>query len=209
VTSASVCCGAHAGTPEAILATLEEAARLGVAVGAHPGFADREGFGRRERVVSAVEVECLILEQVEGLAVLAGKVGVPLRFLKPHGALYNQAQRDLDVAEGVVAAASRLRSPVLGQPGSVLERKAREAGVRFVSEGFPDRRYRDDGRLVARGAPDALLVEPDEIAAQVARLVQEGLETLCIHGDDPRAVRNAEVLAGILQRDGCAARFWG
>ena len=128
--------------------------RRGVVVGAHPGYADRDGFGRRELGVSAREVESLILDQFQDLQMLASEAGSPLRFVKPHGALYNQAQRQEEVAAGVTAALARLNLPLLGQPGSVLESNARRAGVRYVAEGFPDRRYLPDGRLVPRNAAE-------------------------------------------------------
>lgn len=202
VSSASICCGAHAGNRETILRTLRAAKTRGVIVGAHPGFPDREGFGRRERTVSNAEVEELIIEQFEHLRRLASEVGLALHFVKPHGALYNQAQRQAEVADGVIAAVTRLGLPVLGQPGSLLEVKARERGVRYIAEGFPDRRYRPDGRLVSRSEPDAVLMDPAEVEAQVVRLVEQGLATLCIHGDDPRAVDNADRVRSILMSHG-------
>ena len=207
VTSASVSCGAHAGDPGTILATLNEAKARGVAVGAHPGFADRAGFGRVERSATADEVERLIVSQCESLADLASRVGLTLRFVKPHGALYNQAQKDPEIAAGVVAAARRLGLPVLGQPGSVLASRLVEDGVGFVAEGFPDRRYEPDGRLTPRDRPGALL-RPDEVEAQVVGLVTQGLDTLCIHGDHPDAVQNAEAVRAVLLRHGLAAKFW-
>jgi UPF0271 protein len=209
VTSASVSCGAHAGDRETILNTLRIAREREVAVGAHPGYADRDGFGRRELDVSTDQVKRLIGDQFEALAKLAEGEGLTLRFVKPHGALYNQAQRDPAIARGVVEAVRGLGLPVLGQPSSVLARVAGEAGVRFVTEGFPDRRYEPDGRLVPRSRPDAVLDDPAEVDAQIVRLVAEGLETLCVHGDDPRAVRNAESVRDALQRHGLARRFWG
>lgn len=209
VTSASVSCGAHAGDRRTILDTLTAAKRQGVAVGAHPGYPDRAGFGRSERAAEADEVGRLIVEQVETLRGLAGEAGVTLRFVKPHGALYNQAQREPGHAEGVVAAAARLALPVLGQPGTRLARLAAAGNVRFVAEGFPDRRYGADGRLVARARPDALLHDPAEVEAQVVRLVNAGLDTLCIHGDDPHAVANAETVRAVLARHGFVPRFWG
>lgn len=201
VTSASVCCGAHAGDRAIILATLHEVARHDVILGAHPGFADREHFGRHEQTTSAQAVEHLILSQVDYLAALAAEAGLVIRYLKPHGALYNQAQRQAEVAEGVLAAMQHLRLPVLGQPGSVLEARAQDLGVRFVTEGFPDRRYRADGRLVPRSEPDATLHESGEIESQVLRLVDLGVDSLCIHGDDPRAVENARWVRALLERN--------
>jgi UPF0271 protein len=200
VTSASIACGAHAGDRETILGTLRAAKRRGVTVGAHPGYADRAGFGRREQSLAAAEVERLIVEQVMHLDNLATEVGLPIRFVKPHGALYNQAQRQDEVAAGVVSAQSRLRLPLVGQPATVLQARARDQGVRYLTEGFPDRRYRTDGRLVPRSDPDAILHDPAEIEAQVVRLVDQDVMTLCIHGDDPRAVANADLVRKVLER---------
>jgi UPF0271 protein len=156
-------------------------------------------------------VALLVLSQVDVLRKVAAAPPhhVRLRFVKPHGALYNQAQRQPEVALGIIMAVKQLGLPVLGQPGSVLERLAAEGGVHFVAEGFPDRRYEPDGRLVPRTRPDAILHDPAEIEAQVARFVDEGTETVCIHGDDPRAVANAEQVRGALERRGVVPRFWG
>lgn len=207
VTSASLCCGAHAGDPESIRATLREARQLGVVAGAHPGYPDREGFGRRERSVTSSEVERLILDQLDTFRGLAGEMDVPIRFVKPHGALYNQAQRQEEVARGVIEALARLGLPLLGQPGTRLEALARERGIDFIPEGFPDRRYRDDGSLVPRNEPGAVLRDLGEIEEQVVRLVGEGhVATLCIHGDEPEAVANADRVRLILARHRIEAR---
>lgn len=206
VTSASVCCGAHAGDPIGIVATLRMAGARGVVVGAHPGYPDREGFGRRERAIGRIEAESLVLEQVAALGSLAVEAGVGVRFLKPHGAFYNQAQREPEIAEGVAAAAKALGLPLLGQPGSAVEAAARASGVRFVAEGFADRRYRPDGRLVPREEPGAVLSDPTEIADQVLRLVAEGFETICLHGDNPDAVALADRVRGVLDQAGIMAK---
>jgi UPF0271 protein len=206
VSSASVACGAHAGEPHAIAQTLSEALGRGVAIGAHPGYQDRAGFGRREQHLPPGAVTALVIEQVEHLRTLASALNVPVRFVKPHGALYNQAQREDAVAAEVVAALRQLGLPLLGQPGSLLEARAREAGIRYITEGFPDRRYSADGRLVPRSQAGAVLDDPAEIEAQVVRLVGDGVTTLCIHGDDPRAVANADTVRGILERQGIIVR---
>ncbi|AGA26882.1 5-oxoprolinase subunit PxpA [Singulisphaera acidiphila] len=200
VTSASVCCGAHAADRAVILETLREVAQHHVILGAHPGFADRDHFGRREQVTSARAVEQLVLGQVDALALLAAEVGLVIQYVKPHGALYNQAQRQAEVAEGVLSAMVRLQLPVLGQPGSLLEASAKVRGVPFVIEGFPDRRYRDDGRLVPRSEPNAILNDSREIESQVLRLVDDGVASFCIHGDDPRAVENARTIRTLLEQ---------
>jgi UPF0271 protein len=207
VTSASICCGVHAGSDQVIRQTLREASARGVVVGAHPGYPDREGFGRREQKLPREQVQHLICLQLAALANLAKEFDVEISYLKPHGALYNQAQRDMDIANPVVTAALIFGLPLLGQPGSVVEGEARNNQVPYFAEGFPDRRYRPDGSLVPRSEPDAVLSDPVEIDAQVLRLVNEGrVATLCIHGDDPRAVANAELVREVLTRHGISLR---
>jgi 5-oxoprolinase (ATP-hydrolysing) subunit A len=207
VSSASICCGAHAGGPDVIRQTLLDARDRGVVVGAHPGYDDREGFGRRERNLSTKQVTDLVNDQVAGLISIAEELGMRVDYVKPHGALYNQAQAQPEIAEGVVAALCGFSIPLLGQPGTLLELKARECGLRYIAEGFPDRRYRDDGSLMPRSTPNAVLHDPAEMEAQVVRLVREGrVATLCIHGDDPRAVANARFVRLVLERQGIAVR---
>jgi UPF0271 protein len=202
VTSASICCGAHAGDPASIRETLEIAQERGVVVGAHPGYPDRPGFGRRERSVTVREVERLVLDQLTMLQELAASVPLEIQFVKPHGALYNQAQRQEEIAQGIVSAVVRQKLPLLGQPGTVLERLANEHGARYIAEGFPDRGYRDDGTLIPRGQSGAMLANLDEIEAQVMRLVATGrFATLCIHGDEPEAVANADRVRHFLIRN--------
>ena len=207
VTSASICCGAHAGSAAVIRRTLVDARDHGVIVGAHPGFDDRDGFGRRERQVSTTQVIDLLNDQVGRLTAIAQELGVQVEYVKPHGALYNQAQRQPEIAAGVVLALCGFRLPLLGLPGTLLELKAREHGLRYIAEGFPDRRYHVDGSLVPRSEPNAVLQDPGEMEAQVVRLVREGrVATLCIHGDDPRAVANAEFVRLVLDRQGISVR---
>ena len=207
VTSASIACGAHAGSSQAIRQTLRDAQHCGVVVGAHPGYPDREHFGRREWNLSSETVQNLIREQFSTLSELASEAGVPVRFLKPHGALYNQAQRQSEIARGVLTSAVELGVPLLGQPDTLLARLASAEGVRYIAEGFPDRRYRDDGSLLPRSEPRAILIDPVEIEAQVVRLVAAGrIATLCIHGDDPRAIANAKRVRQILEQHEIAIR---
>lgn len=195
ITSANVSCGAHAGDAESIRRALELARRHGVQVGAHPGYADREGMGRREMAMTEDEVWRLCSGQLEA---------VPgARYVKPHGALYNQACRDAAYARGVV----RLGLPVLGLPGSALEDECRRAGVRFVAEGFADRRYRDDGSLVPRGQPGAFVESPEEAVPHAQRLIaSRRVETLCVHGDNPEAVAFVLALRHALERAGFTIR---
>lgn len=206
VTSASLACGGHAGDRESILRSLYAARTRGVSVGAHPGYADRASFGRAERSLSASEVEQLIVAQFHFLESLAAEAGLVLKYIKPHGALYNQAQHAAEIARGVVASVERLGVPLLGQPGTLLERLAAECRIRYLAEGFPDRRYLPDGRLVPRSDPNAILREPGEVEAQAVRLAENGVATLCIHGDDPRAVENADRVRAALLGNGFVLR---
>jgi UPF0271 protein len=199
VTSASVCCGAHASDPETIFQALRW-------VGAHPGYADREHFGRRELNIPGKDIAILVEAQIVTLEKLAARAGVPLRFLKPHGALYNQAQREFDVATFLLYPAFNRVWPVLGLPGSLVERMSGELNLPFIAEGFADRRYQADGSLVPRSEPNALLEDPGEIREQVLWLVDRGLGTICIHGDDPRAVDLADLVLDTLKSAGITPR---
>ncbi len=202
VTSASVSCGVHAGDPSSIARTLRWAKLRRVVVGAHPGFDDREGFGRREQALDRGQAERLILDQVAALRRMADPEGVAIRFVKPHGALYNQARHDPELALGIVSAMATLGLPVLGQPGGELERLARIHAIPFVGEGFADRAYDALGGLVPRGQPGAILHDPAAIADQVVSLARRGLATLCLHGDDPRCVELADLARSALERHG-------
>ena len=202
ITSANVACGFHAGDPATASATLALAARHGVQAGAHPSFNDRESFGRRElsRTEEQVFEECVY--QVGALAGLVRAVGRPLTHFKPHGALYNMACRDDAYARPVVAAAALFELPLLGLPGSRLE--ALSAGrCRFVAEGFADRRYLPDGSLVPRSHPDAFIDDPEEAVKQVDWLVrQRGVQTICVHGDNPKALAFLRALRESLTQQG-------
>ena len=208
VSSTSLCCGVHAASPAIIINTLTEAVRLGRLIGAHPGYDDREGFGQRDQHLTSMEVERLVCDQVALLGSLGSSTGKRVHFVKPHGALYNQAQVEPTIARGVISGVKSLGLPLLGLPNSLLERLATEAGVRYIAEGFPERRYGPDGRLVPRSEPNAVLHDQAEVADQVMRLVDQGVITLCIHGDDPDAVRKAETVRGVLERHGVRVAHW-
>jgi 5-oxoprolinase (ATP-hydrolysing) subunit A len=202
VTSANIACGLHAGDPHTMRKTVALAVRHGVAVGAHPGFDDREGFGRRPVQLGAIEIADLILYQLGALEAVARAEGAALHHVKPHGALYNQAERDETLAVELITAVRKFDPHLrfVGRAGSAMARAAGALGHPFTAEAFADRRYRAEGSLVARSEPRAVLTQPDDVAAQVRRLVTQGevladdgtrvpvaFETLCLHGDTPGA----------------------
>lgn len=211
ITSANIACGAHAGDETTMRATVRLARRHGVAIGAHPGFADREHFGRREQVLAPREIVALVRGQVEALRRIAGEEGAAVTHVKPHGALYNLAARDAVVAKAVAEAVATLDMSLrlYGPAGSELLKAGREAGLRVVAEVFADRTYQADGSLTPRGRPDAMHAGEAAAVGQVLRMLREGCvratdgtdviiaaETVCLHGDGPAAV---EFAAGVRQ----------
>lgn len=203
ISSASVACGFHAGDPGRMRDSAALAARHSVVVGAHPGYPDLLGFGRRDLSATAREVADYVAYQTGAMMACAGAAGARVRYVKPHGALYNRAVRDPEIAraiaEGIRAADPGLA--LLGLAGSPLMAAARDTGLRGVPEAFLDRGYQRDGSLVPRGAPGALLDDPEAAAARAVRIVREGAvdaadgtvlrvqaESLCVHGDGARAV---------------------
>lgn len=210
VTSANVGCGFHAGDPVTMRQTLVAAAQAGVAIGAHPGYADRAGFGREARQLPAPQVFAEVLYQVGALQALCRAEGVRLAHVKPHGALYNQAAQDdalaLAIARAVAAASGDL--VLVGLAGSAAMRRAADAaGLRFAAEAFADRRYAPDGTLVSRSLPGAVLADPDAVAAQAVALARAGTaDTLCLHGDTPGALANARAVRAALARAGIDVR---
>ncbi|WP_431245495.1 LamB/YcsF family protein [Leifsonia xyli] len=218
LSSANVACGFHAGDASTMLATCREAAANGVTVGAHVSYRDLAGFGRRAMEVPAGELRDELLYQLAALAGLARVAGTAVRYVKPHGALYNRIVADEAQARAVVDAVLAFDPSLalMGLAGSAIERAADEAGVRFVREAFVDRGYRADGTLVPRAEAGALLSDEAEIAARAVRMVTDGtvtaadgsevsvgVDSLCVHGDTPGAVamalavRDALATAGI------------
>jgi UPF0271 protein len=200
VSSANVSCGVHAGSPADIRSALETAKANSVVVGAHPGYAG--DFGRTELDLDENAVKALVIDQVSALRSIAAEVGVPVRYLKPHGALYNQACRDDRYARPVLAAAAEFGLPLLALPDSKLD-----TGVAFFREGFADRRYLPDGRLVPRSRPDAFVTDPDQAVEQALALVHgQYVRSLCVHGDNPEAVTFVRRLRDALTRRGISIR---
>jgi 5-oxoprolinase (ATP-hydrolysing) subunit A len=206
VTSANICCGFHAGDPRTARIALDLAAQHDVQVGAHPGYPDREHFGRRDMEMAEDEIYDLCLYQVGALEGLTRITGQPLRYLKPHGALYNQACRDDAYARPVIAAAEALGLALMGLPGSRLEALS-GGSCTFFSEGFADRRYQADGTLVPRSRPDAFIEDPQAAVRQAQWLIEErGVKTLCVHGDNPHAVAFVQTLRAALIAAGVTIR---
>lgn len=186
VTSANVACGYHAGDVATMRAVCDEAVRLGVAVGAQVSYDDRDNFGRRALDVPYDVLRDQVTDQVTVLASIAAGAGTRLGYVKPHGALYHRVVYDEEQARAVLDGSGDL--PVLGLPGAVILDLADDRAT--FREGFPDRRYTDDGRLVPRGESGALVEDVIEIAAN-AVLLAEQVDSVCVHGDSPHAVAAA------------------
>jgi UPF0271 protein len=201
VTSANVACGFHAGDASTMRALCAEAVERGVAVGAHVGYRDREGFGRRALDVPAATVEAETDEQIRALQEAGGRVV----YVKPHGALYHRASVDEECAAAIVSAVDGL--PVLAAPGSALFAQARAAGVEAVPEGFVDRAYAPDGSLVPRGSPGAVLGVEDAVRqALVIASTHLDVRSLCLHGDTPGALELARRVVAELESAGVELR---
>ena len=218
VTSVNIACGAHAGDAESMRLVVAEAATLGVQIGAHPSFPDRDGYGRRILPMTIAGITDTVAGQVSELRAIATRQGAIMRHVKPHGALYNLAARDRAVADAVVAGIVGT-DPTLAlyaPPGSALAAAGDGGRLRVVFEGFLDRAYEDDGTLTPRGEPGAVLHDPEVACARATTWAESGvvrtrtgnllalpLETLCVHGDTPEAlaiarrVREALTAAGV------------
>jgi UPF0271 protein len=212
ITSANIACGGHTGDERTMRTAVTLAQKHGVAIGAHPGFSDRENFGRRELALSAEEVWAMVMIQIMALRAIA-----PLRHVKPHGALYNLAARDATVA-GVVADAVLAVDKDLvlfALAGSELVKAGRARGLRVAEEVFADRTYQADGSLTPRARTDALIQDEDAVVVQALRMIREGkvcatdgldvpvkADTICLHGDGQNAVAFAQRLNGELRKAG-------
>jgi UPF0271 protein len=219
LTSANVACGLHAGDPSVMDATVEQALARGVRVGAHPGYPDRENFGRIRMDMPPTAIEKLVLYQIAALEGFVRSRGGRLAHVKPHGALYHAAAQSRDVARAIAAGVLRAGADlvVVAQPGTLLLEEARGAGLPVAAEAFADRRYRPDGTLVSRTQAGALLTDPEEAAEQALSLVRDhfviaedgsriGVEadTICVHGDTPGAPEIARRIRERLAREGIA-----
>lgn len=205
ISSANVACGAHAGDAATMAAACALAVRHGVALGAHPGYADRENFGRRETALSLAGLGILLADQVCLLRRQADEAGVAIRHVKPHGALYHFLNREPEHALLFVGSLRALApgSVLYGPPEGALREAAEACAVGFVAEGFIDRAYRRDGTLVPRGEPGAVLHDEAAAVAQALALARTGrFGTLCVHGDGPGALRLLRAARAALLAEG-------
>ncbi|WP_333714882.1 LamB/YcsF family protein [Yoonia sp.] len=217
VTSANIACGGHAGDPATMAATLQMAKESGVSVGAHPGYADRLGFGRRVIPMTPDEIGLLCAAQIGALMGVAAQVGVTVAYVKPHGALANLAARDRSVADAIVQVVKRIDPAMayLAISGTESEAAARDAGLRVFSEIFADRGYLASGQLVPRGQEGAMIHDPEEAAARLLQVLRTGLmpvidgdpiplaaHSICVHGDSAGAVTMARHIRARLAAEG-------
>jgi 5-oxoprolinase (ATP-hydrolysing) subunit A len=202
ITSANVACGLHAGNRDVMRDTVLLARDFGVAVGAHPGFDDRDHFGRRNLQLPPQQITDLVMQQIEALAEIAVISGIRLQHVKPHGALYNIAVRDREVADAIARAIASVDKSfiVMGLPGSELVVAGEAAGLRAAREAFADRAYRADGTLVPRTEPGAVIHDPAEVLARVVPLARRAdVDTICLHGDTPGAAELASRIRAALE----------
>jgi UPF0271 protein len=217
ISSANIACGFHAGDPSVIRWTLRLARHHGVAVGAHPGFPDLAGFGRRDMHIAPSEVEDLVLYQVCALAGMAAAEGLTLSHVKPHGALYTMAARDESLADAVArgVAVADPRLVLFGLPGSKLLDAGNAHGLRVAAEGFADRAYERDGSLRSRRLPGAVITDRDTVVARALQMVAHRtvstvdgetlplvVDTICVHGDTPGAADLAHAMRAALTAQG-------
>jgi UPF0271 protein len=220
ITSANIACGWHAGDPLVMDATVKMAVEHGVGVGAHPGYPDLLGFGRRNMDCTPDEIRKYLVYQVGALKAVCQANGTRLRHVKPHGALYLTAVENEDVAraiaEAIVSVDSELMYVALaGAKGQLMTRIGEKVGLKVVYEAFPDRAYTPQGTLVSRRLPEAVIKEPQEVSARALKMARDGevvavdgttialdVQTLCVHGDTPTAVDLVKRIRGTLEAEG-------
>jgi UPF0271 protein len=217
LTSVNVACGGHAGNSEMMKATIEQALRWKLELGAHPGYRDRANFGRQELRLSPQEIADSVFKQVRALAGIAAEYGARVTHVKPHGALYNQAAANRAIAQAIAEGVARWNRNIIlvGLAGSLMLDVFREAGFRLAAEAFADRRYEADGTLRSRKFENALIIDPEEAGHQAVRIAERGTvvacdgtevitdaQTICIHGDTPDAPLVAASVARALRHAG-------
>ena len=205
ISSANIACGWHAGDPLVMKQTINLAVSAGVGCGAHPGYPDRMGFGRRAMAVSAEELYCYLVYQIGAISAFCNAAGVPLRHVKPHGSLYLTAVEDEKTADAVARAIVDVNPALIyvalaGRKGGMMARIGRGHGLKLAYEGFPDRAYTPEGTLVPRSQPGAVIHDPQEVMRRAVCMATQGciqavngdmielqVDTLCVHGDNPKA----------------------
>jgi 5-oxoprolinase (ATP-hydrolysing) subunit A len=217
ITSANIACGYHAGDHNVMVETVKMAKAYGVKIGAHPGFPDLHGFGRREMKLSAEEIYNLTIYQIGALAAIAKTCGTEIVHVKPHGALYNMAAKDKAIADAIAGAVAAVDSALIlvGLAGSCLVKAGEEKGLQVQNEVFADRTYQPDGSLTPRSHTNAIIHDPEIAISRVIRMVREGkveavdgtaleikADTICIHGDEPQALDFAVRLNKALKAEG-------
>ena len=220
ITSVNIACGGHAGTPDLMRRTARLAVQHGVSIGAHPGLRDPEHFGRTEWTLSPKAVETLVIQQVQRLSDVLSQDRLKLTHVKPHGALYNMAARDLSIAQAIAMAVQHVDRALFlyALAGSVLFRAAQAAGLPVVQEAFADRAYHADGTLVPRSEPGALLTSEETVRKQLQELIKGSVtsqnghsvpiraDSICLHSDTPHAVSFARMIRHALQSAGIQVR---
>jgi len=221
ISSANVACGFHAADPVVMENTVRLAKEAGVSVGAHPGYPDLMGFGRRNMALSPQEARAYILYQLGALSAFLRPLGMEMQHVKPHGAFYNTAAKDYTLARAICQAVRDFDPQLilLGLSGSELIRAAEDTGLRAVSEVFADRAYEEDGALVNRKKPGAMITDEEEALRRVIRMVKEGkvtaitgrdipirAESICVHGDGEKAVLFAKKIRAAMEKEGVQVR---
>ncbi|MBE5784770.1 MAG: LamB/YcsF family protein [Clostridiales bacterium] len=219
ITSANVACGFHAGDAVVMRKTVRAAKEYAVAVGAHPGFPDLAGFGRRNMAVTPLEAKAYVQYQIGALMAFMKAEGLSLQHVKPHGALYNMSAVNMDLAVAICEGIREVDDELIlmGLSGSCHIEAARKAGIRAAGEVFADRGYQADGTLIPRSKPGAMITDENDAVARVIRMVKEGVvvaadgtvvpvqaDSVCLHGDNPHAVAFAEKLRHALAQEGVA-----
>lgn len=218
ITSCNVACGFHGGDPLQIEKTIKHALKYGLQIGAHPGFPDLQGFGRRRMQVPADELRAIIKYQIAAIKGITESLGGQLTYVKPHGALYNMAADDAKIAESILQAIQEIGEDIafMGLAGSQsMEQTTKKAGIRFIAEAFADRRYTPNGRLQSRSIEGAVIHDPQQAAAQVLTIAKDKqvtssentiihleAQSICIHGDNPKVGEILQAIGVLFRMNG-------
>lgn len=204
ITSANIACGFHAGDKHTMRETIRLAKKFNVNIGAHPSWEDKENFGRKEMNLSPNEAKKIVRYQIELFAKICKEENVKLSHVKPHGALYNQSAKNVELALAIAQAIKNVSQDLIlvGLAGSRSIEAGIKMGLKVAREGFPDRRYNPDGSLMSRNISGAVIESSDEVAHHALTLILGGgLDTLCLHGDNLNAVENAKLLRSVLEKN--------